>query len=159
MAALILFTLGSALCGLATSTSQLIAFRVLQGVGGGMLVPTGLTILVKAAGRENLPRVMSAIGVPMVLAPVFGPTLGGFLLQSVSWHAIFLINVPIGIATDVRGGPAAAPGSRSPGTAGPSRLARAWSSPASGTVGITYGLSQSATDRQLHLAVGGLARS
>src|ERR1700744_6061251 len=88
MWALVLFTLGSALCGMATSMGELIAFRALQGVGGGMLVPTGMTILVQAAGRDNLPRVMSAIGVPMVLAPVFGPTLGGLLLQAVSWHAI-----------------------------------------------------------------------
>ena len=109
MVALILFTLGSALCGLATSTSQLIAFRALQGIGGGLLMPIGMTLLVKAAGRENLPTVMSAIGVPMVLAPVFGPTLGGLLLQSVSWHAIFWINVPIGIATAVGGDAAAAP--------------------------------------------------
>src|SRR3984957_10476118 len=101
MQALILFTLGSALCGLATTSEQLIAFRALQGLGGGLLAPAGLTILVNAAGREKLPRVMSAIGVPMVLAPVFGPTLGGFLLQSVSWHAIFMINVPIGIVTAV----------------------------------------------------------
>jgi EmrB/QacA subfamily drug resistance transporter len=144
MAAIILFTLGSALCGLATSTSELIAFRVIQGVGGGMLMPMGMTILVQAAGRENLPTVMSAIGVPMVLAPVFGPTLGGLLLQSVSWHAIFLINVPIGIATVIvatRLLPRVRP---QPGDAGKLDwlgLALA----ATGTVGVTYGLSQSAT--------------
>src|ERR1700733_4887802 len=97
MLALMLFTLGSALCGLATSAGELIAFRALQGLGGGMLAPTGLTILVTAAGRDKLPRVMSAIGVPIVLAPIFGPTLGGFLLQTVSWHAIFMVNVPVGI--------------------------------------------------------------
>ena len=89
------------LCGVATTSGQLIAFRALQGAGGGLLAPTGMTILVKAVGRDNLPRVMSVIGVPMVLAPVFGPTLGGFLLQSVSWHAIFLINLPVGIATGI----------------------------------------------------------
>jgi EmrB/QacA subfamily drug resistance transporter len=144
MAAIILFTLGSALCGMATSTSELIAFRVVQGVGGGMLMPIGMTLLVQAAGRENLPTVMSAIGVPMVLAPVFGPTLGGLLLQSVSWHAIFLINVPIGIATAFVA-PRLLPRVRpEPGEAG--RLD--WLGlvlAASGTVGVTYGLSQSAT--------------
>ena len=96
---LVLFTLGSGLCALATSVQELIAFRALQGIGGGMLVPTGLTILVQAAGPENLPRVMAAIGVPIVLAPVFGPTLGGLLLQTVGWHAIFVINLPIGVLT------------------------------------------------------------
>ncbi len=144
MAAIILFTLGSALCGLATSTSQLIAFRVVQGVGGGMLMPIGMTLLVQAAGRENLPTVMSAIGVPMVLAPVFGPTLGGLLLQSVSWHAIFLINVPIGIATTFVAARLLPRVQPQPGEAG--RLD--WLGlvlAASGTVGVTYGLSQSAT--------------
>ena len=101
MYALVLFTVGSALCGLASSTGELIAFRVLQGLGGGLLAPTGMTILVKATGQENLPKVMAAIGVPMVLAPILGPTLGGFLLQSVGWHAIFLVNVPVGIATGI----------------------------------------------------------
>ncbi|HEY3942215.1 MAG TPA: DHA2 family efflux MFS transporter permease subunit [Acidimicrobiales bacterium] len=144
MQALVLFTIGSALCGLATSAPELILFRALQGVGGGLLVPTGMTILVNAAGPVNLPKVMSAIGVPMVLAPVFGPTLGGFLLQSVSWHAIFMINVPIGIVTAIvaiRLLPRERP---EPGSAGrldwPGLLLAG-----AGTVGITYGLSQSAT--------------
>jgi EmrB/QacA subfamily drug resistance transporter len=144
MQALILFTLGSALCGLATTSGELIAFRALQGLGGGMLAPTGLTILVNAAGRDELPRVMSAIGVPMVLAPVFGPTLGGFLLQAVSWHAIFMINVPIGIATAlvaVRLLPRDHPDKDKAGPLDwPGFLLAGF-----GTVGITYGLSQSAT--------------
>src|SRR6204780_4141907 len=94
--ALVVFTLGSALCALATSSGELIAFRVIQGIGGGMLTPIGQMILVKAAGPRNLPKVMSLIGVPIVLAPVFGPTLGGLLLQTVAWQWIFLINVPVG---------------------------------------------------------------
>jgi EmrB/QacA subfamily drug resistance transporter len=97
LTALVLFTAGSALCGLATSAGALIAFRVLQGIGGGMLMPTGQMTLVKAAGPKNLPRVMSMIGVPIILAPVFGPTLGGLLLEHVSWESIFLVNVPVGI--------------------------------------------------------------
>src|ERR1700754_4016493 len=96
---LLLFTAGSVLCGLAQSTESLVAFRVIQGIGGGMLVPTGQMILVKAAGPKNLPKVMSAIGVPIVLAPIFGPTIGGLLLEHVSWQSIFLVNLPVGIVT------------------------------------------------------------
>jgi EmrB/QacA subfamily drug resistance transporter len=141
---LILFTLGSALCALATSASELIAFRALQGIGGGLLVPTGLTLLVQAAGPDNVSSVMAAIGVPIVLAPVFGPTLGGLLLQSVGWHAIFLINVPIGAVTAVaavRLLPRKRPDldERSPLDWPGLFLAGV------GTVGITYGLSESAT--------------
>jgi EmrB/QacA subfamily drug resistance transporter len=99
MLSLVLFTAGSVLCGLATSVDSLVAFRVIQGIGGGMLVPTGQMILVKAAGPRNLPKVMSAIGVPIVLAPIFGPTIGGLLLEHVSWQSIFLVNLPVGIIT------------------------------------------------------------
>jgi EmrB/QacA subfamily drug resistance transporter len=95
--ALVAFTFGSALCGLATSTSELVLFRVMQGVGGGMLMPIGQMILVKAAGPRNLPRVMAAIGVPIILAPVFGPTLGGLLLEHAGWQWIFLVNLPVGV--------------------------------------------------------------
>ncbi|MEA2459211.1 MAG: hypothetical protein QOC95_2183 [Thermoleophilaceae bacterium] len=97
VASLVLFTVGSALCGLAWSPGSLIGFRVLQGVGGGMLLPVGQMVLVRAAGPRNLPKVMSLIGVPIVMAPVFGPTLGGLLLQHAGWQWIFLVNVPIGV--------------------------------------------------------------
>jgi EmrB/QacA subfamily drug resistance transporter len=96
---LVLFTAGSVLCGFADSVGSLVFFRVIQGIGGGMLVPTGQMILVKAAGPKNLPKVMSAIGVPIVLAPIFGPTIGGLLLEHVSWQSIFLVNLPVGIIT------------------------------------------------------------
>jgi EmrB/QacA subfamily drug resistance transporter len=143
MWALIIFTVGSALCGLATSAPELIAFRALQGVGGGLLAPTGFVILVNASGREALPKVMSVIGVPMVLAPVFGPTVGGFLLQTVSWHAIFLINVPIGLATAVIGTRLLPRDKPEPGSAGPldwpGLLLAGF-----GIVGVTYGLSETA---------------
>ena len=95
--ALILFTAGSALCGLSWSLNSLIVARVLQGLAGGMLVPIGQIALVKAAGPRNMARVMSAIGVPIILAPVFGPTLGGLLLEHVGWQSIFFVNVPVGI--------------------------------------------------------------
>jgi len=101
LAALALFTLGSGLCAVAGTAHQLIAFRVVQGLGGGLIMPTGMTMLVQAADRADIPRVMSAIGTPMVLAPIMGPTLGGFLLEHVGWNAIFAINIPVGVLAGV----------------------------------------------------------
>ena len=80
---------------------MLVVFRVLQGLGGGMLMPLGMTILTRAAGPERLGRVMAILGVPMLLGPIFGPILGGWLIDVASWHWIFLINVPIGIVATV----------------------------------------------------------
>jgi EmrB/QacA subfamily drug resistance transporter len=97
IASVILFTLGSALCGLAWSTASLIVFRVLQGFGGGMIMPIGQMVLARAAGPQRMGRVMSVIGVPMILAPVFGPTIGGLLVDHLGWRWIFYVNVPIGI--------------------------------------------------------------
>ena len=74
---LVLFTAGSALCGLATSTTELIVFRVLQGVGGGMILPVGQLMMAEAAGPKRMGRVMSIVAVPAMLAPILGPTLGG----------------------------------------------------------------------------------
>ncbi len=95
--AVALFTAGSVLCATAGDLSQLIAFRVLQGLGGGMLMPLGMTMLTKAAGPERVGRVMAVMGVPMLLGPIFGPILGGVMIDHLSWHWIFLINLPIGI--------------------------------------------------------------
>jgi EmrB/QacA subfamily drug resistance transporter len=97
IAALVLFTCGSALSGLAWSIGSLIAFRVLQGLGGGMMIPLAQTIMTRAAGPERLGRVMAILGVPVLLGPVFGPVLGGLLVQNVSWHWIFYVNVPVGV--------------------------------------------------------------
>uniref|UniRef100_UPI000A885F5E MFS transporter n=1 Tax=Aldersonia kunmingensis TaxID=408066 RepID=UPI000A885F5E len=92
-----LFVTGSALCAAAWSIESLIAFRVLQGLGGGMLLPGGQAIIARAAGPQRLGRAMSIIGVPMLLGPVLGPVLGGLLVEYTSWHWIFLVNVPVGI--------------------------------------------------------------
>jgi EmrB/QacA subfamily drug resistance transporter len=97
MLALTLFMLGSLACGLAWSIGSLITFRVLQGLGGGMLMPLGMTIMTHAAGPHRVGRVMAVLGVPMLLGPIFGPILGGWLIESASWHWIFFINLPIGI--------------------------------------------------------------
>jgi EmrB/QacA subfamily drug resistance transporter len=97
MWSLVLFTLGSALCGLAWNADSLIGFRVLQGIGGGMIMPSVMTIMTKKAGPHRMGRVMGILGVPMLLAPILGPILGGWLLDDVSWRAIFFINLPIGV--------------------------------------------------------------
>jgi EmrB/QacA subfamily drug resistance transporter len=159
LTSLVLFTLGSLLCGLAWSTESLILFRVLQGVGGGLVLPVGQIILVKAAGPRALPRVMSFIGVPIVLAPVFGPTLGGLLVEHAGWEWIFLVNIPIGILAVIAGHrllprdePEGAGRLDVPGLA----------LVAAGLVGITYGLAETGAsgsltdDRVLLPLVGGL---
>jgi EmrB/QacA subfamily drug resistance transporter len=92
-----LFVAGSALCSMAWGIGPLIGFRVLQGLGGGMLMPLGMTIMTRAAGPDRVGRVMAVLGVPMLLGPIGGPILGGWLIQAASWHWIFLINVPIGL--------------------------------------------------------------
>ena len=97
LTAVSLFAVGSALCGFAWSSESLIIFRVLQGLGGGMVMPTGMMILAHAAGPQRMGRVMSVIGVPMLIAPVIGPVLGGYLIDEISWRWIFFVNVPVGI--------------------------------------------------------------
>jgi EmrB/QacA subfamily drug resistance transporter len=99
----VLFTLGSVLSGLAWSTESLIAFRILQGVGGGMIMPVGQMVLTRAAGPTRLGRVMSVVGVAMILAPIFGPTIGGLLIDHLDWRWIFYVNVPIGLIGVVMG--------------------------------------------------------
>jgi EmrB/QacA subfamily drug resistance transporter len=97
MISIALFVCGSALAGLAWSAESLIAFRVLQGLGGGMIMPAGMTILTQAAGPKRVGQVMSVVGIPMLLGPILGPILGGYLVDDVSWRWIFFINLPIGV--------------------------------------------------------------
>jgi EmrB/QacA subfamily drug resistance transporter len=98
MTSITLFVTGSVLSGCAWSAESLIFFRVLQGLGGGLLMPAGMTILTQAAGPQRVGRVMAIMGVPMLLGPIVGPILGGWLVDSFSWRWIFFINVPIAIA-------------------------------------------------------------
>jgi EmrB/QacA subfamily drug resistance transporter len=98
LTSLVLFMAGSALAAGAWSIGSLIAFRVLQGLGGGMILPVGQTILAQAAGPQRMGRVMSVIGVPMLLGPILGPVIGGAIVDQVSWRWIFLINLPVGVA-------------------------------------------------------------
>src|SRR6185437_13403263 len=92
-----LFTLGSLLCGLAWNMPSLILFRVMQGLGGGMLQPLGMAIVFSQITPLERPRFMALLGLPQVLAPLLGPSVGGFLVQYASWRTIFLINAPLGV--------------------------------------------------------------
>jgi EmrB/QacA subfamily drug resistance transporter len=91
------FVVTSALCGLAWSAESLIAFRVLQGLAGGMIMPIGMITLAQAAGPQRVGRVMGVVGVPMLLGPVLGPVIGGLIVTHLSWRWIFYVNLPIGL--------------------------------------------------------------
>jgi EmrB/QacA subfamily drug resistance transporter len=97
IASLLVFMVGSALAGAAWSIDALIVFRVIQGFGGGMILPVGQTILAQAAGPQRIGRVMSVVGVPMLLGPIFGPVIGGAIVDQVSWRWIFFVNLPVGL--------------------------------------------------------------
>ncbi len=97
MTSVALFGLGSILCGLAWSAESLIFFRVLQGFGGGMIMPVGMSVLTQTAGPQRVGRVMSVIGVPMLLGPILGPVIGGVIVDNTTWRWIFYVNVPIAI--------------------------------------------------------------
>jgi EmrB/QacA subfamily drug resistance transporter len=143
LASLLLFTLGSLACGLAWDTRSLVVARVLQGAAGALLMPVGQAIIVRAAGRQNLGRVMGTLGVPTVLAPVVGPTLGGWLLESLSWRSIFLINLPIGVLAFVLGLRIL------PRDEGHATYRLDWTGLVLGSLGltaVTYGLSEVAAD-------------
>src|ERR1700758_1995521 len=101
MGSVLAFALGSVLCALASNILQLIVFRIIQGIGGGMLLPLAFMILTREAGPGRLGRLMSILSIPMLLAPIGGPILGGWLIGTSSWRWIFLINLPIGLATIV----------------------------------------------------------
>jgi EmrB/QacA subfamily drug resistance transporter len=101
MFALAMFTTSSALCGLSQNIGELIAFRVLQGVGGGMLTPVGTAMLYRAFKPYERAKASAVLSVPTMIAPTLGPILGGLLVDKVSWRWIFYVNLPVGIAAFV----------------------------------------------------------
>ena len=97
-AAIAIFAAGSALCGLSTSLPMMLAMRVLQGFGGAMMTPVGRLILLRSFPRSGLVSAMNWMTIPAMIGPTVGPIVGGFLTTYFSWHAIFFLNVPIGVA-------------------------------------------------------------
>jgi EmrB/QacA subfamily drug resistance transporter len=113
LTSVVLFTVGSVLCGLAVSGEMLVATRVLQGLGGGMLMPIGMAVLYRLTPPDRRGAIMGLFGIPVMLAPAMGPLLSGYLLEFANWRFIFLINLPVGIAAllvGLRALPALPPG-------------------------------------------------
>ncbi|WP_166238534.1 MDR family MFS transporter [Paenibacillus turpanensis] len=93
----VMFTLGSVLCALAATAEQLIVYRIIQGLGGGMVAPIAMAFTYRLSPPGKVGAVMGMIGIPMLLAPALGPVVAGWLVDYATWHWIFLINIPIGI--------------------------------------------------------------
>jgi DHA2 family multidrug resistance protein len=93
------FTIASALCGLATSLDEMVLFRVLQGICGAMIAPLAQTIILNINPKERIGQAMAVYGMGIMVAPIIGPTLGGWLTDSFDWRWVFLINLPVGILT------------------------------------------------------------
>lgn len=94
---IILFTVASFLCGNAHSVGELIIFRIIQGLGGGGLLSTSQSILVESFPREDLSMANAIFGMSVVIGPAFGPTIGGYITDHLTWHWVFFINIPVGI--------------------------------------------------------------
>src|SRR5579864_6164395 len=95
---IVIFTVASALCGAATSLGELVAFRILQGAGGGLMVPVGMALLFRTFPPAERIRASSILVVPTAIAPALGPVLGGLFVTDVSWRWVFYVNLPIGLA-------------------------------------------------------------
>ncbi|WP_433243207.1 DHA2 family efflux MFS transporter permease subunit [Actinomadura nitritigenes] len=117
LAAIAAFAAGSALAGLAWDIESLIAFRAVQGLSGGLVMPVGMTILLRAAGPDRLGRLMSTLGLAVLVGPLAGPVLGGRLIDAVSWRWMFFVNLPVAaavVALAARVFPHDAAGARTP---------------------------------------------
>ncbi|MEO6132522.1 MAG: MFS transporter, partial [Saprospiraceae bacterium] len=100
-ASIILFTIASVLCGASTTITQLIIFRIIQGIGGGGLLATSQAILIETFPKEEIGMANAIFGMGVIIGPSIGPTLGGYITDHLSWHWVFFVNVPIGIAATI----------------------------------------------------------
>jgi EmrB/QacA subfamily drug resistance transporter len=98
LAAIAVFTVSSVLCGLSSTLAEIVLWRTIQGIGGAMMTPVGRVIVVKSVPRFEIVRAMNYVTIPAVLAPLIGPSVGGFIVTYFSWPWIFFLNLPIGIA-------------------------------------------------------------
>ena len=103
LAAIAVFTVASAMCGLAGSLGELVVFRVIQGVGGGMLTPVGMAMLYRTFPPSERVRLAGILMIPTALAPALGPVVGGLLVTDLSWRWVFYVNLPIGVAAVIFG--------------------------------------------------------
>jgi EmrB/QacA subfamily drug resistance transporter len=101
LVSLVFFTIGSGLCGLAGSLGELVVFRLMQGFGGGMIMPVAMMIMAQVSGPKRMGRVMAIVSMPAMLAPIFGPVIGGLILQNLHWSWIFFVNLPVGVVAFV----------------------------------------------------------
>jgi EmrB/QacA subfamily drug resistance transporter len=97
LASLVLFTLGSVACGLSNSLVELVVFRVMQGLGGGMIMPVAQLIMAQVVGPQRMGRVMGYVSMPAMIAPILGPVVGGLILENLHWSWIFFVNAPISV--------------------------------------------------------------
>ena len=153
LGSLSLFLAGSMLCGLAWNIGSLVVFRIVQGVGGGVLLPVLQTLVMRAAGGRDLGRLMAVITLPALLGPILGPVLGGLIVGHLSWRWIFYVNLPLcllALALAWRGIPKDGPGTAHRlDTTGLLLL-----SP--GLAALVYGLSQDGTVRATSIPLGAL---
>jgi EmrB/QacA subfamily drug resistance transporter len=103
LTSLALFTAGSVACGLSSSLVSLVVFRILQGIGGGMIMPVAQLIMAQVAGPKRMGRVMGVVSMPAMLAPILGPVVGGVILENLHWSWIFFVNAPIGVIAFILG--------------------------------------------------------
>jgi EmrB/QacA subfamily drug resistance transporter len=139
-----LFALGSGLCALATSAGELIAFRIVQGLGGGMLMPVGFTLITQSAGPRRVGRALGLVGVPILLGPIFGPIIGGLILDNATWQWIFVVNLPIAVVAIILAARVLRPDA---GRADPGSFD--WRGAAllcPGLAGVVFGLSETESD-------------